>query len=98
VVTPTKQAPARTCVACRTERPKRELVRIVRTPAGTLLLDPTGKLAGRGAYLCAEGTCRATALKKRAIERALKSPLPPALLEQLSAADTTITEGGIRGS
>jgi hypothetical protein len=95
---PVRHAPARTCVACRTERPKRELVRIVRTPAGTLLLDPTGKLAGRGAYLCADDTCRAAALKKRAIERALKAPLPPGLLAQLRGADTTITEGDIHGS
>ena len=98
MVSSAARPPARTCVACRTERPKRELVRIVRTPAGILLLDPTGKVAGRGAYLCADGTCRAAALKKGAIERALKSPLPPALLEQLRAADPTIIEGGIRGS
>jgi hypothetical protein len=85
-------------VACRTERPKRELVRVVRTPTGTVQLDPTGKLAGRGAYLCADDACRAAALKKQAIERALKSPLPPALLEQLRATEPTIIEGGIRGS
>jgi hypothetical protein len=85
-------------VACRTERPKRELVRIVRTPDGTLRLDPTGKLAGRGAYLCADGTCRAVALKKQSLDGALTAPLPPALLEQLRAADPTIIEGGIRGS
>jgi predicted RNA-binding protein YlxR (DUF448 family) len=98
VVTPARRAPARTCVACRTERPKRELVRIVRTPAGALLLDPTGRVAGRGAYICADGTCRAAALKRHAIERALKAPLPPGLLEQLGAADPTIIEGGPRGS
>ena len=98
MVTTIRRAPARTCVACRTERPKRDLVRIVRTPAGALLLDPSGKLAGRGAYLCADDTCRAAALKRHAIERALKAPLPPDLLAQLGAADTTIIEGGIRGS
>jgi predicted RNA-binding protein YlxR (DUF448 family) len=73
-------------------------VRIVRTPAGELLLDPTGKLAGRGAYVCADGDCRSAALKRHAIERALKAPLPPDLLAQLGALDSTIIEGGIRGS
>jgi predicted RNA-binding protein YlxR (DUF448 family) len=72
-------------------------VRVVRTPAGELVLDPTGKLAGRGAYLCADGDCRTKAVKNHAIERALKAPLPPGLLAQLGAADPII-EGGIRGS
>ena len=85
-------------MACRTERPKREFLRVVRTPAGELLLDPSGKLAGRGAYVCAGGDCRTAALRKHAIERALKAPLPPGLLAQLGPADTTIVEGGIRGS
>ena len=96
--TPTRRPPTRTCVACRTERPKRELVRIVRTPAGALQLDPSGRVAGRGAYLCADGACWASALKKHAIERALGAPLPPELQTRLAASDTALNEGGIRGS
>ena len=96
--TPTRRAPTRTCVACRTERPKRELVRIVRTPAGALELDPSGRLAGRGAYLCADGACWSSALKKHALERALGAPLPPELQVRLAAPDIDLTEGGIRGS
>ena len=96
--TSTRRVPTRTCVACRTERPKGELVRIVRTPAGALELDPSGRLAGRGAYLCAEGACRASALKKHALERALGAPLPPELQVRLAAPDIALTEGGIRGS
>ncbi|MFI5253864.1 MAG: RNase P modulator RnpM [Candidatus Limnocylindrales bacterium] len=94
----TRRAPARTCVACRTERPKRDLVRIVRTPDGALVLDPSGKLAGRGAYLCAADACRDVALKRHALERALKAPLPTALLQQLAGAAAMIAEGGTSGS
>lgn len=52
-----KHIPQRTCVVCRSERGKRELVRIVRTPAGTVQVDLTGKVAGRGAYLCKAQPC-----------------------------------------
>jgi uncharacterized protein len=72
-----KRFPMRTCVACRTERQKREFVRIVRTPEGTVNLDNTGRANGRGAYLCADGSCWAAALKKKSIERALSAPLTP---------------------
>jgi len=64
-------APTRTCVACRTERDKRDLVRIVRGAEGSVTLDPTGRAAGRGAYLCADPTCWTKAQKSRAIQRAL---------------------------
>lgn len=66
-----RSKPIRTCVACRTERAKAELVRIVRTPDGGAVLDPTGKRAGRGAYLCPSLECLKTALKRRSLERAL---------------------------
>ncbi len=52
-----KHVPQRTCVVCRSERGKRELVRIVRTPGGAVQVDPTGKVAGRGAYLCKARSC-----------------------------------------
>ena len=90
--------PLRTCVACRTERPKRELVRVVRMSDGVVTLDPTGRQAGRGAYLCADGACWTVALKKHSLERALEASLPPALRTQLETGDPTTIEGGIRGS
>jgi predicted RNA-binding protein YlxR (DUF448 family) len=68
---PPRRFPVRTCVACRTERQKRDLVRVVRTPGGDLILDSTGRANGRGAYLCADGACWSAALKKKSIERAL---------------------------
>ncbi len=62
-------------MACRTTRPKRELIRIVRTPAGQIVEDPTGRLAGRGAYVCAEGPCREQALAKGGLARAFGRPI-----------------------
>ena len=73
---PARHFPMRTCVACRTERQKRDFVRIVRAPNGTVSLDQTGRATGRGAYICADGSCWTTALKKKSIERALGVALP----------------------
>jgi len=87
------------CVACRTSRPKRELQRIVRTPDRDIVIDPTGRLAGRGAYVCQGTDCLELAIKKGALSRALEIPLPAAFLEAAtSGAITTNTiEGGARG-
>ncbi len=95
---PPRRQPTRTCVACRTERAKRELVRIVRTPAGPVVLDSRGRLNGRGAYLCADGVCWARALKRGALEHALGSPLSPDLRRQLEAGPEAMAEGAHRGS
>ncbi len=85
-------------MACRTTRPKRELVRIVRTPDGQVVVDATGRVAGRGAYLCADGSCRADKRTKGALERALGIGLPPGLLEELGREGRVMTaEGGARG-
>lgn len=63
-----RHVPERTCVACKQVRPKRELLRVVRTPDGHVLLDPTGKKSGRGAYLCAKRSCWEIGLKKGRLE------------------------------
>src|SRR5690242_9514527 len=80
-----KHIPQRSCVACRTVRDKRDLVRVVRTPEDEVLIDPTGKRAGRGAYLCRAWDCFRTAVKRKSFERALKGPLPPQALPALEA-------------
>jgi len=86
------------CVACRTSRPKRELQRVVRTPERDVVIDPTGRLAGRGAYVCLGTDCLDLAIKKGALARALETPLPAAFLEAAQGAITTNTiEGGARG-
>jgi uncharacterized protein len=68
----TRAAPQRSCVVCRATTAKRDLHRIVRAPAGTVAYDPTGKAAGRGAYLCGRPDCLETAVRRRSIQRALK--------------------------
>jgi uncharacterized protein len=69
----TAHEPARTCVACRKEAGKKTLVRFTRNSVGAVVEDPTGRAHGRGAYLHDDPDCRALALKKRSLERALKT-------------------------
>jgi uncharacterized protein len=89
-----RRFPMRTCVACRTERQKRDLLRIVRAADGTISFDPTGRAAGRGAYVCADGSCWAAAVKKKSIERALSASLPAELRDQLERGELVHTTGG----
>ena len=71
-----KKKPQRSCVSCRTVRDKNDLLRVVVTPEGEVVFDPTGKLSGRGAYLCPNEECITTELKKAAkLSRGLKKPL-----------------------
>jgi len=63
-----KHIPLRTCVSCRETKSKRELLRVVRTPDGHVLIDATGKKSGRGAYLCARLSCWKNALKGKRLE------------------------------
>ena len=64
-----KHVPLRTCISCRETKPKRELLRVVRTPDGHVLIDATGKKSGRGAYLCAKLSCWEDAMKKKRLEQ-----------------------------
>lgn len=67
--------PQRTCVACRQVKDKRELIRIVRTAEGAAEIDPKGKKAGRGSYLCRDKQCWDTGLKGGRLEHTLKIKL-----------------------
>jgi uncharacterized protein len=67
-----KGAPRRTCVVCRSTTTKRTLHRIVRSPAGTVAYDPTGKAPGRGAYLCGQPACLDMAVRRGSVQRALR--------------------------
>jgi predicted RNA-binding protein YlxR (DUF448 family) len=78
--------PTRTCVGCRTARPKRELVRLVRQPEGGVVVDPSGKLNGRGAYLCPDEACWTLAERRRGLERALSVRLDSAAWQNLLAS------------
>jgi predicted RNA-binding protein YlxR (DUF448 family) len=76
----------RTCVACGRTRPKRELLRIVRTPNGLVRVDPTGKVSGRGAYVCREPGCADAGLREARLARALEVAIPADVADQLRAA------------
>ena len=71
-----KKIPMRQCVGCREMKPKKELIRVVRSPEGQVSLDFRGKLPGRGAYVCPNPACLAKTKKSKALERAFSAPLP----------------------
>ena len=71
--TPPKHIPQRTCIGCQQVKPKRELIRIVRTQGGAVEIDPTGKRSGRGTYLCNAKNCWHAGLKKERLDRALRA-------------------------
>ena len=73
------------CVSCREMQPKKELVRVVRTPEGAIILDATGRANGRGAYLCKKSACLEKAIKSRALERALEAKIEPDTYDTLRA-------------
>ncbi len=79
-----KHMPQRTCLACRKVKPKQELVRLVRMSDGTVEIDPGGKKAGRGAYLCGLPECWDIGLKGGRLERALRTVITVANREQLA--------------
>lgn len=78
-----KKKPERTCLGCSSEKPKNELLRIVRTPEGEICLDLTGKKAGRGAYICKDPECLKKARKTKRLERGLNSQIPDDVYERL---------------
>lgn len=89
-----RKIPMRQCLGCRTMFPKRELIRVVRSPEGRLSLDFKGKAPGRGAYLCPNPDCLKKARKSRAIERAFSVSVPEEVYEALEARMEEETHGG----
>jgi predicted RNA-binding protein YlxR (DUF448 family) len=79
-----KKIPMRQCLGCREMKPKRELVRVVRSPEGEVSLDFKGKKPGRGAYVCPQESCLKKAVKTRALDRALEVKIPEEVLSQLA--------------
>ena len=90
-----KHVPQRMCVACREHAAKRTLIRIVRTPEGTVEVDPTGRKNGRGAYLCDRRACWERALKTQGLARALKVEIGPLAAERLRAHAATLPEPSV---
>lgn len=75
--------PMRKCVGCNEMKPKRGLVRVVRSPEGKISLDSTGKANGRGAYLCPDPACLKRARKRRSLERAFSCAVEAGIYDEL---------------
>jgi len=80
-----KKIPMRMCVGCREMKEKRELIRIVRTPEGEVVLDATGKKSGRGAYVCRRAKCLRLSIKQKQLERQLGITLSNEITDMLTA-------------
>lgn len=73
-------------------RNKKELIRIVRTPQGTVEMDATGKRAGRGAYICADVACLNQAVKGKRLQKALNQDVPANILETIKTQITDLSQ------
>ena len=93
-----KKIPLRRCTGCNEQKPKKELVRVVRAPSGEISIDLVGKKPGRGAYLCPNPDCLTKAKKKKALERYFEQPVPAevydALARQLAAVEQEAAQDG----
>ena len=78
-----KKSPQRQCVGCNEMKNKKDLIRILKTAEGDIILDATGKKNGRGAYLCFNRECLERAVKGRGLERSFKMPVPAGVYEKL---------------
>ena len=76
----------RMCVGCREMKPKKELLRVVKSPENVITLDPVGKAPGRGAYVCRSEACLTRAVKQKQLERALEHPIGEEVFQQLRQA------------
>lgn len=80
-----KKVPERQCLGCNEHKPKKELLRVVRTPEGEILLDFTGKKSGRGAYICRDAACLRRARKSKRIDRALGVTVPDEVYDRMES-------------
>ena len=79
----TKKIPMRKCVGCQEMKNKKEMIRVIKTPEGTFMLDATGKKNGRGAYVCPSEECLQLARKNKGLERSFKQAIPAEVYESL---------------
>ena len=78
-----KKIPFRMCAGCGEMKSKKEMIRVLKTPEGEIVIDTTGKKNGRGAYLCSRTECLQKAIKNKGLERSLKTGIPKEVLEAL---------------
>ena len=88
-----KKIPLRKCTGCGEKKTKKELIRVLKTPEGTIVLDVTGKKNGRGAYLCNQIECFRKARKSKGLERSLECAIPTEVYETLEKELTTGNAG-----
>ena len=88
-----KKIPMRRCTGCGEMKEKKDLIRIVRTPEGDIRLDRTGKLNGRGAYLCNDPACLRKAQKKRSLQRSLDTAVPDEIFDELAGRWEVSSDG-----
>ena len=87
-----KKIPLRQCLGCREMSPKAQLIRIVRSNSGEFAVDATGKLNGRGAYICKNTESLKKAISSKALERSFKVSIPAEVYEQLDKELRNIEE------
>ena len=80
-----RRVPMRMCVGCREMKPKKELLRVVKSPEGAIAFDRVGKASGRGAYVCRSAECLNKAVRTHALERQLECSVSEEVFSQLSA-------------
>ena len=88
-----KKIPQRQCMGCRERKPKRDMIRIVRNTDGQVCLDFSGKMNGRGAYICPAPECLKKVRKSKALDRSLEVPIPEEVYERLEKE----MEAGLNG-
>ena len=79
-----KKIPMRQCIGCGEMKPKKEMIRVIKTAEDEIILDTTGRKNGRGAYICPESACLQKAIKCKGLERSFKMPIPKDVYEMLT--------------
>ena len=87
-----RKVPMRQCLGCNAHKPKREMIRVVRTPEGEIVLDFVGKKSGRGAYICPQKTCFVKARKSKRIENMLECSIPKAIYDEMENSISSSAE------
>lgn len=78
-----KKLPLRQCIGCQEMKPKKELIRVLRTPEDEFTIDSTGKKNGRGAYICHSHECLEKAIKSKGLDRSFKTSIPKEVYDKL---------------
>lgn len=78
-----KKIPLRKCTGCGEMKPKKELVRVVKTPDDQVLMDLTGRINGRGAYICPNAQCLKIARKSKRIEKSFQMSIPDEVYDKM---------------